>query len=133
LNYEPAVRSRLDQAVLRVVKSADPAAGRELAQVALGLAAAQTARQPKIFWKIASGYFEAVALGLLPADIYVKRAASRVLLQYASLAKGELGVSDRLAQDLVFFCSQAVPPNPADAPALMAVRQAYSLNKVKPV
>jgi chemosensory pili system protein ChpA (sensor histidine kinase/response regulator) len=133
LNYEPAVRSRLDQSVLRIVKSADPAAGRELTQAALGLAAAQTARQPKIFWKAAAGYFEAVGLGLLPADIYVKRAASRVLLQYASLAKGELGVSDRLAQDLVFFCSQAVPPKPADAPALVAVRHAYSLNKVRPV
>lgn len=133
LSYEPAVRSRLDQAVLKIVKSAEPAAGRELTQAALGLAAGQEARQPKVFWKVAAGYFQAVGLGLLPADIYVKRAASRVLLQYASLAKGELGVSDRLAQDLVFFCSQAVPPNPADAPALVAVRQAYSLNKVKPV
>ena len=50
-----------------------------------------------------------MALGLLPLDLYVKRAGSRVLLQYAALAKGELGVSDRLAQDLVFFCAQAVP------------------------
>ncbi|TWO70424.1 response regulator [Caenimonas sedimenti] len=133
LNYETSVRSRLDQSVLKIVKTADAAAGRELTQAALGLAAAQTARQPKVFWKVAAGYFEAVGLGLLPSDIYVKRAASRVLLQYASLAKGELGVSDRLAQDLVFFCSQAVPPNPAQAPALSAVRQAYNLNKGKPV
>ena len=45
----------------------------------------------KIFWKVCAGFFEAMGLGLLPLDIYVKRAASRVLLQYASLAKGELG------------------------------------------
>jgi chemosensory pili system protein ChpA (sensor histidine kinase/response regulator) len=109
LSYDPAVRSRMDQAVLRIVKAADPQAGRELADTSLAMAASQTAKQPKVFWKVAAGYFEAIAHGLLPADIYVKRAASRVLLQYASLAKGELGVSDRLAQDLVFFCAQAVP------------------------
>jgi chemosensory pili system protein ChpA (sensor histidine kinase/response regulator) len=133
LNYEPAVRSRMDQAVLRIVKTADAAAGRELVDVCLGLAATQTARQPKIFWRIAAGYFDAIALGLLPADLYVKRAASRVLLQYASLAKGDMGVSDRLAEDLVFFCSQAVPPKPTDAPALAAVRQGYGLGKARPV
>jgi len=42
----------------------------------------------------------------------------------AALAKGEVTVSDRLAQDLVFFCSQAVPARAADAPALTAVRLA---------
>src|SRR6478735_4736654 len=133
LAYEPAVRGRMDQAVLKIVKTADPAAGRELANVSLGLSEGQAARQPKIFWAVAAGYFEAIALGLLPSDVYVKRAASRVLLQYASLAKGEVAVSDRLAQDLVFFCAQAVPANPADAPALAAVRQAYSLGKARPV
>ena len=121
--YDPAVRSRMDQAVLKVVKTGDPEAARELTTIALSLAATQTARQPRIFWKICGAFFEAIGLGLLPLDLYVKRAGSRVLLQYASLAKGELGVSDRLAQDLVFFCSQAVPARAADAPALAAVRR----------
>lgn len=129
LHYDPAVRSRMDQAVLRIVKSADPASGRELAEVSLGLAASQEARQPKVFWKVAAGYFEAIALGLLPADVYVKRAASRVLLQYASLAKGDQNVSDRLAQDLVFFCAQAVPADATGAAALIAVREGYGLGK----
>ncbi|WP_332826581.1 hybrid sensor histidine kinase/response regulator [Ramlibacter sp.] len=133
LNYDVAVRARMDQAVLRIVKTADAAAGRDLVEVSLGLAATQEARQPKIFWKIAAGYFEALALGLLPADLFVKRAASRVLLQYASLAKGDNGVSDRLAQDLVFFCAQAMPAKPADGPALAAVRQGYGLAANKPV
>jgi chemosensory pili system protein ChpA (sensor histidine kinase/response regulator) len=130
--YDPAVRSRLDQSVLKVMKSGDTAAARELAIVSLSLAATQTARQPKIFWKICAGYFEAIQLSLLPQDIYVKRAATRVLLQYASLAKGELGVSDRLAQDLVFFCSQAVPA-PGAAPSLEAVRAAWGLARFTPV
>ena len=131
--YDPAVRSRLDQSVLKLVKSGDPHAARELAKLSLSLASTQTAKQPAVFWKICAAYFEAVGLGLLPLDIHVKRAGSRILLQYASLAKGDLGVSDRLAHDLVFFCSQAVPANPTDAPALAAVRQAWALQRFKPV
>ena len=133
LVYDPAVRSRMDHGVLSLVKSGDGKAARDLVTLSLGLAASQTARQPRIFWKIASGYFEALAQALLPTDIYVKRAASRILMQYASLAKGEVTVSDRLAQDLVFFCSQAVPARAPDAPALTAVRQAWTLNRFKPV
>jgi chemosensory pili system protein ChpA (sensor histidine kinase/response regulator) len=131
--YDPAVRSRLDQAVLKLVKSGDPEAARELADLSVALASTQAAKQPKIFWKVCAGYFEAVGAGLLPLDIYVKRAGSRILLQYASLAKGELGVSDRLVQDLVFFCAQAVPPNPAATPCLAAVRQAWGLAAYAPV
>jgi chemosensory pili system protein ChpA (sensor histidine kinase/response regulator) len=70
-------------------------------------------------------------LGLLPVDVYVKRAASRVLLQYATLAKGEQGVSDRLAQDLLFFCAQAVPADRPTRPALAAVREAYGLARLQ--
>ena len=133
LAYEPAVRTRMDHAVLGIVKTADRAAARELADVSLGLAASQSARQPRIFWKTAAGYFEALSLGLLPADVHVKRAASRILLQYASLAKGDPSVSDRLAHDLVFFCAQAVPARPTDAPALVAVRQAYGITTTQAV
>jgi chemosensory pili system protein ChpA (sensor histidine kinase/response regulator) len=133
LVYDPAVRSRLDQAVLKVMKAADAEAARELGRVSLSLAATQTARQPSIFWKLCAAYFEAISLKLLPSDIYVKRVGSRILQQYASLAKGELGVSDRLAQDLLFFCSQAAPAHPADAPALTAVRLAWNLERCKPV
>ncbi|TFZ06470.1 hybrid sensor histidine kinase/response regulator [Ramlibacter henchirensis] len=133
LVYDPALRGRMDQAVLRVVKSADANAARDLVECSLGLAAGEEPRQPRIFWKICAGYFEALALGLLPADVYVKRAASRVLLQYATLAKGDTGLSDRLAQDLLFFCAQAVPKQPADGPALAAVRAAYSLQRFAPV
>jgi chemosensory pili system protein ChpA (sensor histidine kinase/response regulator) len=132
LVYDPALRARMDQAVLRIVKSADAAAAKDLAQCSLGLAATQTVKQPRIFWKLCAGYFEALALGLLPGDLYVKRCASRVLLQYATLAKGEQGVSDRLAQDLLFFCAQAVPPEGAGT-ALAAVRAAYGLARAAAV
>jgi chemosensory pili system protein ChpA (sensor histidine kinase/response regulator) len=133
LVYDPALRARMDQAVLRIVKTADPAAAKDLAECCQGLAAGQDARQPRVFWKICAGYFDALALGLLPADVYVKRAGSRVLLQYATLSKGDSNISDRLAQDLLFFCAQAVPPRPVDAPALAGVREAYALGRFTPV
>jgi chemosensory pili system protein ChpA (sensor histidine kinase/response regulator) len=131
--YDPAVRSRMDKGVLQLVKTGDPEAARELAKISLSLAASQTARQPKIFWKVCAGFFEAMGLGLLPLDVYVKRGASRVLLQYASLAKGEVGVSDRLVQDLVFFCAQAVPAHSTDGPSLQGVRLAWNLARFAPV
>ena len=127
LAYEAAVRARFEQAVLKVIKSQDVAAARLLRDTCLGFSAAQTARQPLVFWKIAAGFFEALSLGLCPFDVHIKRATSRVLQQYTALARGELGVSDRLAQDLVFFCAQAQPALDVQAPALEAVRRGFGL------
>ena len=133
LNYEPAVRTQLDTAVLKVVKSGSVSSAKSLRDVCLGLASGQQALEGRAFWKIAAAYFEALALKLCPPDVYVKRAASRVLMQYTSLAKGSAEVSDRLAQDLLFFCAQAVPADAAAAPVLAAVRQAYGLAESRAV
>ena len=133
LPYAPAVRSQLDTLVLRVVKVNDAAAALRMRDLALGLSVAQNALEPRVFWKICAAFFEAVASGLVPSDIYAKRAASRVLQQYATLAKGDPSVSDRLAQDLLFFCSLAYLENPGQAPVLAAVRQAYKLTQNRAV
>jgi chemosensory pili system protein ChpA (sensor histidine kinase/response regulator) len=133
LPYAPKVRALLDQAVLKIVKSADKGAAAKLSQVCMGLAAAQSNLESHSFWAIAAGYFEAVALSLLNADIYTKRTASRILQQYAALAKGGSGPSERLAQDLVFFCAQAQAAPGATAPALTSVRAAYGLSDSAPV
>lgn len=130
--YDAAARAELDASVLSVMRSGDVAAAQRLRDLSLAFAAAQTALEPASFWKICAAYFEALALRLIPADIYVKRAASRILLQYSTLARGEQGVSDRLAQDLLFFCAQAVPDR-GKAPTLAAVRVAYGLAGCLPV
>ncbi|NMM21598.1 MAG: response regulator [Rhodoferax sp.] len=129
LAYDSAVRARLDGLILKVVKSGDVAAAKAMHDISLGFAAEQSALEPRVFWKICAAYFEAVSLGLCPSDVYGKRAASRILLQYRTLARGEAGISDRLIQDLLFFCAQAVPVQPADAPVLAAVRAAYGLTQ----
>ena len=131
--YGDSARQLLDQLILKIMRGGDPQAAQSLRDMCLGFAQAESADKPRVFWKIAAGYFEALAHGLLRVDLYVKRATSRVLLQYASLARGSTDASDRLAQDLLFFCSQAVAPRAGDAPVLSAVRSSYGLARFKPV
>ncbi|SEQ91983.1 Hpt domain-containing protein, partial [Giesbergeria anulus] len=133
LVYGPEARSRLDQAVLKIVKTGSPEAARDLHNLSLGLAAGASDKSVRTFWKICAGFFEAFASGLFPADVYAKRAASRVLMQYATLAKGDTHLTDRLVQDLLFFCSQARPSPAPQTPALEAVRQTFALQRFVPV
>ncbi len=132
LGYSAAVRARVDQAVLKVVRSGDPEAARAMAGVSLGLAQASSVLEPRVFWKVSAAFFEALASGLCPSDVFVKRTASRIIAQYTTLARGDAGVIDRLAQDLLFYCAQAVPNAPTGTPTLVAVRQAYGLTRTKP-
>jgi len=129
LVYGPDVRSRLDQRLLKFMQHGDRNAASEIGVISLGLAQGEPARQPAIFWKLSAGFFEALSQSLIPVDLYAKRAASRVLLQFASLARGDAGISERLAHDLLFFCGQAQPAPDQAAPALMAVRRAWSLDR----
>ena len=131
--YGPAARARLDQAVLRIVKDGKTEAARDLRELSLGIAAGQTDRQVRAFWKICAGFFEGFSRGLIVADVYAKRVASRILIQYATLARGDAGVADRLVQDLLFFCAQAKPPEGMDLPCLAAVRKAFGLDRSTPV
>ncbi|OOG42288.1 Hpt domain-containing protein [Polaromonas sp. A23] len=131
--YGDAARQLLDQLALKIMRTGDPQAAKTFMEMCLGFAQAEPAGEPRAFWKIAAAYFEALAHGLLNVDLYVKRAASRVLLQYTSFAKGGANASDRLAQDLLFFCSQAVAARASDTPVLSAVRAAYGLARFKPV
>ena len=63
--------------------------------------------------------------GLLKPDVYSKRIASRLLSQLrmsehvadaSAMPDAGADVSQRLAQDLLFFCAQAVPADAAAAP-----------------
>lgn len=135
LPYGAEARARLDAAVLKIVKSGDLKAALRLRDTCLGFVAAHSDRQSRAFWKICAGFFEAFGAGLMAPDVYVKRVASRVLMQYATLAKGDSTITDRLVQDLLFFCSQAKPDDLSaqDLPSLKAVRQAFSLDRFQPV
>ncbi len=132
-SYSTEARSVLDHAVLQLMKGRAPQAAHTLSELSLGFCAGQTDKRTRIFWAIAAAYFEAFGHDLLGADLYVRRAASRILLQYASLAKGDTSVSERLAQDLLFFCAHLVAHETLDTPTLSAVRLAYGLTRFKHV
>ncbi|RYF63422.1 MAG: hybrid sensor histidine kinase/response regulator, partial [Comamonadaceae bacterium] len=84
--YDPALRSAFDRDILKVVKSGDENAARQLSDLCLSLGLGVSQSKVASFWMLASGFFEALSLALLPTDSYVKLAASRVLLQYTTLA-----------------------------------------------
>lgn len=133
MRCDAPLRLLFDRLVLLVVKTQSPAAAQQLAKLSAGLSAGATEQRAQTFWRVAAGYFEAVSQHLLPVDVYVKRAASRTLLQFASFAQGQTQVSETLLHDLLFFCSQASSATSEQAPHLFAVREAFRLESVQPV
>ena len=130
LHCDPAMRSLFDRLVLLVVKTESPAAAQQLAKLCTGLSAGARDARARTFWRAAAGFFEAVAQGVLPADVYVKRAASRVLLQFATFAQGKTQVSETLLRDLLFFCAQATAASANKTPRLCAVRDAFGFDAI---
>jgi chemosensory pili system protein ChpA (sensor histidine kinase/response regulator) len=127
LACDAKLRSLFDRVVLLQIKTQSPAAAQQLAKLCAGLSAGAGDVRACTFWRVAAAYFEAVAGGLIQPDVYVKRAASRILLQFASFAQGKNQVSETLLHDLLFFCAQAAEPTPEKTPHLMAVRSAFKL------
>ncbi|WP_293660013.1 Hpt domain-containing protein [Rhodoferax sp. OV413] len=123
----PELRGEVDHAILRLMKYQDPAAARRLQALSVGLAAAAQSVEEQAFWMLGAAYFEGTSYKLFEDDIYTKRTASRILQQYVARSKGRSAVSERLAQDIVFFCSRANPADVSKAPTVAAVRLAYGL------
>lgn len=120
-------RRMVDQAVLALMQRADRASAAQLAECCGAVAAGATDDHGANFWSLAEAVFEAVAQELIPIDLYAKRAASQILVQYASWTKGDTRVSERLAKDLLFFCAIAAPKRSAQTPALSRVCTSYGL------
>jgi chemosensory pili system protein ChpA (sensor histidine kinase/response regulator) len=122
LPLDRGARERLDSDMLQIIKSADSRAAQDLTAVCLGLAQGQSQKPLKLFWKVAAGFFDALAHKLLDPDLYVKRSASRVIMQFAAHAKGGSEVDKTLQHELNFFCAVAQGPDEAKATVLQAVR-----------
>ncbi|NCP39133.1 MAG: hybrid sensor histidine kinase/response regulator, partial [Rhodoferax sp.] len=127
LSYDSSVRTRVDGFVLNVVKTGQPASALAMRDISLGFAAHQVDVNPRVFWMVSAAFFEAIALGLCASDLYIKRAASHILLQYRNLARGQGDISEQLVRDLLFFCAQAVPSAAQTASTLRAVQHAYGV------
>ena len=127
---DEATRSRMESLVLALMRQPDPARARAMSDLCAGLAAG-AAGQGRVatLWQLAAAFFEAQAQGLLASDVYSKRIASRLLAQLRISQRGDDAVSERLAQDLLFFCARALPPGSVQAPRLAAARATWALRE----
>ncbi len=133
LECNATTRSLFDRLVLLAVKTESHAAVQQLVKISSGLSAGATDTRARTFWRVAAGFFEAVAHRLLPSDVYVKRAFSRILMQFVTLSQGKSQVSETLLHDLLFFCAQPRDVSSQQTPQLAAVRQAFGLGSVAAV
>ena len=126
---DAVTHAALEAQLLAFLRNAEPvtAAGR-MSDICAGLGAGAPETKVATLWKLASAVFEAQARGLLGFDVFSKRVASRLLAQYRILERGESEVSERLAQDLLFFCAQSASPGDGrNAPRVAAARLAFGL------
>ncbi|MFM8899437.1 MAG: Hpt domain-containing protein [Burkholderiales bacterium] len=127
---DAATQTALEQQLLTMMRGASSAVFTRLSNIFAGLGAGAKQTQTASLWKMAAGAFEAQASGLVKSDLYSKRLASRLLSQLRIVSRGQNDVSERLAQDILFFCAQAVPEvGGMPLPRLSAVRQAWHLDE----
>lgn len=119
------VRAAFEATLLKQMRTPRPEYAAALGDLCAGLAAGLASPQARTLWRLAAAQFQAQAQGLLRQDVYVKRLGSRLLSQLR--AGGDAAASQRLAQDLLFFCAQAQPA--ASAPRLQAVHEVYGLGE----
>ena len=134
-----AVRSRLDAAVLRLVRTGDAAAARDLSDTYAGLAAQGGGLGAASLWPLAAAYFEGLAAEPSRIDRVARRVASRVLLAFVQAdppGPDPAGRAGRMPdprffravrRELLFGCAAAGPVEPECRPWLAAVRQAWGL------
>ena len=132
LQPDADTRGRMEQCMLALLRGPVGPAATQMSQLFAGLAAGTSGKLAGL-WSVAAAFFEAQAQGRLAADVYSKRLTSRLLAQVRLAERGQAEVSDRLAQDLLFFCARALPGNDATAPRLVAVRKAFALDTREPV
>ncbi len=132
---DATTRAEIETLLLQSMRGGQPAvAAARLGDVFAGLGATTDDAHTATLWRLAAGFFEAQGHGLLQPDNYAKRVGSRLLAQLRMMESGESAVSERLAQDLLFFCSQCRSPGDGRAaPRLAAVRQIYGLAHRTPV
>ena len=132
LQPDADTRGRMEQCMLALLRGPVGPAATQMSQLFAGLAAGASGRLAGL-WSVAAAFFEAQAQGRLSADVYSKRLTSRLLAQVRLAERGQAEVSDRLTQDLLFFCSRALPGDDAKSPRLVAVRKAFALAATEPV
>lgn len=130
---DESARAALEKQLLLMMRGQNSQAALSMSDICASLAAGAPSMPAATLWQLAAAFFESQAHGFLKPDLYSKRVASRLLAQFRVFERGETDVSERLAQDLLFFCAQSASPGDGrKAPRLATVRQAYGLAQHAP-
>ena len=125
-----------ESGILSLLRRQQPQDALDLSRLCAGLAAEAEARKSArevATWMLASGFFEGVANGRVPLNVHAKRVLSQLLSQLRGLVRHQASPSDRLANELLFFCAQA-QGTPADEQSVLArVRHTFGLDRHQPV
>jgi chemosensory pili system protein ChpA (sensor histidine kinase/response regulator) len=131
---DAAARSAMEPLMLLLMRDQINPAAQQMSDLCASLGAGAADLPSATLWKLSAGFFESLALGLCSSDGFTKRVASRLLAQLRVFERGESEVSERLAQDLLFFCAQSTKPiSELLAPRLSAARRAYELQSYVPI
>ncbi|MCC7151241.1 MAG: Hpt domain-containing protein, partial [Rubrivivax sp.] len=123
---DEAALGSMEAIVLRLMRRPDALAWQRLSDLCADLAAGSEGRASAL-WQLSAAFAEAEAGGVLPhADLHTKRMAARLLAQLRLSARRQDAPSERLAQDLLFYCAHAAA-GAAPSPRLAAVREAWRL------
>ncbi len=125
---DAVARSALERQLLLMMRGTNLHAAGQMSDICASLGAGATDLPASTLWKLAAAFFESQAQGFLRPDVFSKRISSRILAQVRVFERGENEVSERLAQDLLFFCAQSSSPGDGrTSPRLAAVRHFYGL------
>jgi hypothetical protein len=119
-----AAREPFEATLLSYLRAPDKLHSMRLGDQCAGLAAGQTQPHSRTFWHLAAALFEAQVDGLLTIDLYVKRAAAKLLTQLRQIEQGDAALPESLAIDLLFFCLQAAAQG-KPGPRLQALLSRY--------
>ncbi len=121
-----------EMGLLGLLRRQQPQDALDLAALCAGLAAqAETRNAPReaATWMLASGFLEGLAGHHVPLDVHAKRVLSQLLSQLRVLVKGRTSPSDRLANELLFFCAQAQDVSGVEQSVLARVRRTFGLER----
>jgi chemosensory pili system protein ChpA (sensor histidine kinase/response regulator) len=118
--------------LLNLLRRNQPGDAQALATLCASLASDAAQRQShreSATWMLASGFLEGLAGSHVPLSVHAKRVLSSMLSQLRVLVKGQGVPSDRLANELLFFCAQASDVPADEQSVLSRVRRTFGLNR----
>ncbi len=125
-----------ESGLLALLRRNQPRDAVALADLCASLASGSSQRhahRESATWMLASGFLEALAGDHVPLTVHAKRVLSSLLKQLRVLVQGKETPSDRLAQELLFFCAQASGSNAKPDSVLTNVRRTFGLDRHAPV